>query len=324
MKIYAWSADESGCGYYRCALPMAELARRGHETAAGTRMPEDWMASADVIVGQRVCMPGPSSTWQRLAAEGRTLVYEIDDDLFQVDARSNPVGHRAFGAPAMRRRLRDNIAAATRVTVTTVPLARLLREHHPDVRVVPNMVPAALLDWERPRRGRVTVGWAGSATHEMDLAEVAAPLRQFAARAPQADFHLMGADYRGMLRLPAGRVRQSGWNGSVEEYHRQVDFDVGLAPLRPHVFNQAKSPIRILELSALGIPVVASDYGPYAESVQHGVTGFLCRRPHEWVKALTELARDEGMRAEMGEAGRKWAATRTIEGNGHMWEKALT
>jgi glycosyltransferase involved in cell wall biosynthesis len=322
VKAFFWSADENACGYYRCGLPAAELARRGHETLATPRMPADWMVSADVFVGQRVCMPAPSTTWRRLALEGRHLVCELDDDLFRVDP-SSPA-HSVFSGQEIQARIRGNLALAMRVTVTTEPLAAVVREFNPDVRVVPNMVPAALLGWERPRCGQVTVGWSGSATHQMDLEEVVAPLRQFARRVPEARVHLMGADYRQLLRLPADQVRHTGWVGGVEDFHRAIDFDIGLAPLRPHVFNAAKSDIRIVELGALGIPVVASDYGPYAESVQHGVTGFLCRRPHQWVKALTELARDEGMRVEMGAAGRKWASTRTIEGNGHLWAEALS
>ncbi|CAO5150815.1 conserved hypothetical protein [Frankia sp. AiPs1] len=324
MKIFGWAADEQGCGYYRISQPMAALRALGHETHTSTVLTAEW-ADADVIVGQRVCNPGPSTTWQRLAADGRRLVFEVDDDLTRIEPGYNPAGHRTFGQPEARRRIRANMAAAAMATVTTEPLARAIREHAADVRVIPNMIPAALLDHARPRRERLTVGWAGGGVgvHELGIREIAAPLRQFLARTPEADVHLMGSDYRPELRVPTARLRYTPWIESVPGYHRSVDFDVGLAPLRPHLFNQSKSDIRILELAALGIPVIASGYGPYAEAVQHGVTGYLCRQPHEWVRALTTLAHDQDLRAEMGAAARTWAASRTIEDNIHIWEEVL-
>lgn len=274
-----------------------------------------------MIVGQRVCMPGPSQTWQRLAAAGRALVYEIDDDLFNVD-HTNRAAHQVFGDPEIQARIRANAAAASLVTVTTEPLAEVMRQHNPNVVVLPNCVPESLLVHRRHRRERLTLGWAGSATHEMDLAEIAAPLRQYLDRNPHVALHMMGVDYAEWMSLPLGQVRVTPWISSVETYLMMVDFDVALAPLRAHVFNRAKSSLRVLEASALGIPVVASDYGPYAEFVRDGETGFLVRRDHEWGQRLRELDRDDAMREEMGVKARELARGHTIEGNAHRWEDA--
>lgn len=96
MKVFGWAADQAGCGYYRLGLPLAALRALGREALVSTVLPDDWL-DADVIVGQRVCLPAPSRTWQRLAADGRRLVYEIDDDLFRVHP-TNP-GARVFTDP---------------------------------------------------------------------------------------------------------------------------------------------------------------------------------------------------------------------------------
>jgi glycosyltransferase involved in cell wall biosynthesis len=74
----------------------------------------------------------------------------------------------------------------------------------------------------------------------------------------------------------------------------------------------------------LGIPVIASDYGPYAEFVDHGVTGLLARSDHDWGRHLRALVEDEAMRTEMGAAARTQAAEWTIEANASQWEKVLT
>lgn len=59
MKIRFWKADGGGCAWYRCELPAATLAARGHDVLTSQVMSGEWM-NAEVIVGQRVCNPDPS------------------------------------------------------------------------------------------------------------------------------------------------------------------------------------------------------------------------------------------------------------------------
>lgn len=326
MRVFGWAADSAGCGWYRMQMPLDELAKHGHETLVDSVMPEEWRDTADVIVGQRVCKGAPSRVWQELAASKNRplLVFEVDDNLFEVDA-SSPVAHEWFNRPQVQANLRSNAAVADVVTVSTEPLAEVMRRINPNVRVVPNMVPAALLDLPDVRRtdGVVTVGWAGSSTHAMDFADVASELVRFFPRNPGTEYHSIGGLFPSMQGLSAKHVRISGWRHDIWDYYRGIDFHVALAPLRPHVFNRSKSPVKAIEMAARGIPIVASDTGPYPEFVRHGVTGFLPSRPHEWPKYLRELVNDQAMRDEMGAAALALAAEHTIEGGWQRWEEAL-
>jgi glycosyltransferase involved in cell wall biosynthesis len=263
--------------------------------------------------------------WQRLARRGNRprLVFEIDDDLWDVDA-SSARAHKFFSDPAVRARLDQNVRVADAVTVTTERLADVVRPLNPNVHVIPNYLPAWLLDHERPHRdGRVVIGWGGSATHAMDFAELKGPLRQFLARTPGVEFHAIGADYATWMGLPKDRCRATPWVESVPGFWRAIDFDIALAPLKPHPFNRAKSWIKATEAGMLGIPIVASDVGPYSDYVRHGETGYLVRRDHEWGRYLRALVNDPAMRAEMGAAARRQAADHTIEGNIDAWKKVL-
>jgi glycosyltransferase involved in cell wall biosynthesis len=69
-------------------------------------------------------------------------------------------------------------------------------------------------------------------------------------------------------------------------------------------------PICYLEAMALGIPVVGTDAGGAAESVIDGRTGFIVppKQPELIADRLKRLLRDERLRREMGEAGRRHAA----------------
>lgn len=324
LDVFGWQADEAGCGTIRIQLPLAALAAEGVATASGQRMSVD--LETRTLIGQRVCMPGSSARWQELAArpDGPRLVFELDDDLWQIDG-TNSVAHAFFSQPDVRERLEANIRAADAVTVTMEPLAELVRQFNDNVHVIPNRLPAWLLDHARPRStdGAVTIGWGGSATHHMDVAEVGGQLRQVMRRNPHTELHLIGSDYRRELGVTDARVRFTPPVTPVPDYWRAIDFDVMLAPLRAHVFNASKSALRCLEAAMLGIPVVASDYGPYAGFVRHGETGYLVKRDHEWGRYLTQLVNDEAMRTEMGANARKQAADWTIEGNIDQWRKVL-
>ncbi len=324
MKVFFWSADSSGCAYYRCELPAAELARRGHETHVCDRMPEDWMDTADVIVGQRVCQPGPTVRWQQLARDGRCgLVYEVDDDLLDIDPSNGPAWS-FFSRPEIRANVIRNIEVADLVTVSTEPLAEVMRRWNRNVTVLPNCVPASLLDAPpAPGWKGLTLGWSGGMSHKLDLAEARDPVRQFLRRYPDAGLHIMGhVDPDFCKAMPTERLHITKWVDSVPDFHELIDFDVALAPLRPSPFNRSKSAIRCLEAAALGIPVIASDFGPYAGFVAHGVTGLLVSRPHEWGMHLRTLL-NPTTRREIGRKARALAAQHTIEGSIELWEKAL-
>jgi glycosyltransferase involved in cell wall biosynthesis len=324
LDVFAWSADKNGCGYYRTQLPMQGLADLGYATHHATRLPQPVRHNRDVtVIGQRVCDPNPSIMWQQLAAEGRHLIYEVDDDLFTVDHRS-PAAHQYYGRPEVRDNIRRNIEVSAAVTVTTEPLADIVRQWNPNVHVIPNAVPDWLLDHQipQPDDGTVTIGWGGSATHDMDWDHTGQQIRRLLQREPSTVLHCIGNDYGALLKAP--RRRFTPWQQSVEDYYRAIDYTIGVIPLLPHVFNVAKSAIKATEAAALGIPVVASAVRPYEDFVQDNVTGYLVRRDHEWATALRALIHEPDMRTEMGLAARELARRYTLSAIAPLWEKALT
>jgi len=315
MKVFGLH-DESGCGFYRIRLPLGELGKNGHEV----RFKSGWSEEArgyPIIVGQRMDKHDALPIWRRLKL-GSRLVYEIDDDVFNVE-EVNWMAHRVYSKPIPQDAVIHAAQVADLVTVTTEPLAEVMRKHNPNVAVLPNHVPSELLDIQRPKRDRLTVGWAGGASHGLDMALIAAQLRRFLQRHPHVDLHLIGTDYGDTIRHKA---RFTKWDDDVYGYYRNIDFDIGLAPLTGSVFNRSKSAIRCLELAALGIPVIASDVEPYRDFVIDGVTGYLARHEHEWFKRLRELANDEAMRSSMGSKAREAARNWTIDNGYRLWEQA--
>jgi glycosyltransferase involved in cell wall biosynthesis len=80
---------------------------------------------------------------------------------------------------------------------------------------------------------------------------------------------------------------------------------VGIAPLRSTTFNEAKSPIKFLEYSAIGMPTVASHGHPYQDVIEDGVNGRLVSEdPSEWFKAIDAYLSDGELREKTVEAAR--------------------
>jgi len=324
-SIFGWMADNAGCAWYRLLLPLGELRRQGVDTRWGPELKEkDW--EVDILIGQRVCLPGPTGIWQRLAKhKGKRplLVIELDDDLLNVD-RANRASE-FYDNPYAKANLISNLQVADLVTVSTEPLAEAMRRYNPNVVVLPNCIPSQMLSWQPGcYSDRFTIGWQGSPTHDADWAAAADPVRRWFNRAKKAglqvEMHTYGAVPETFPQVTPHR--HTKWNPDIARYYPSLDWHVALAPLAPSIFNNSKSDLRVLEAGMLGFPVVGSNVVAYHDSIKHGANGFLVSQPSDWGKHLQALAQDPDLRQRMAQAGREFAATRTVEANAHRWLEA--
>ncbi len=329
MKIFGWAADNAGPGFYRLRVPLDALARHGgHEVRVDTRMDEWGLEEADVIVGQRVAQPGAAKRWERLAtnAYGRRplLVLELDDDLWNVDPANVPAW-KFFreGGPGILDNLTRSVKLADVVTVSTEPLAEVVRRINPNVVVLPNSLPAAAYLGGGRRADGLRIGWGGGASHVLDVEEMLPSLRQHLRRRPRDTYVNMGTLFPSVTRAVsgAGRVQAFPWTDDMDQYYRQVaSLDIGLAPLRPSVFNRSKSDLKVLEYAAAGVAFIASKVGPYESSVDDGATGLLTTRPHEWGVALRYLSENDAARTDLAADAYTWALSRSVDQTWQHWE----
>jgi glycosyltransferase involved in cell wall biosynthesis len=317
--VFGWQADYAGCGYYRVELPVKEYLRQGGRGAHSTEVSPEIYEQADVIVGQRVLGPPATEAWKQWCDKADKLcVFEIDDDLFNIDPSN--VAYTSYTPPYLAN-IKANIECAHVVTVTTAKLANMLSCLNSNIHIVPNRVPEWLTDWTRPRTEELTVGWAGSISHVMDWDDPAPQIGRFLQRNPEVKFHAVGGVFPSMVKWPRTQIRSTKWVDGVEGYYKVVDFDIGVIPLKPHLFNQSKSYIKALEYAALGIPAVVSDAGTYSDFVDQGKTGYLVQYDHEWSSILRDLANNPVKRHKMGYEARLKAKKHTIEGNLGSWLK---
>lgn len=332
MKACWWAADDSGSSYYRCNLPANALRWIEHDAVSLrdiTTIP--W--PADVLIGARQANPGPVELWERIRKDGScTLVYDLDDDYLAIDEASNPEAYAFWDRVTLNRMLKA-VNLAHRVTVVSEALAEVMREHHDNVVVVPNGLHAGWLAAPREYTNdrSVRIGWAGtqSTVHELPLAAKAINrILDYHGPAGQPTLTCIGVPAEWIAQAGVNHERVNGTNvirGTEPYLHACAQaFDIWVAPYRDIPFNQAKFPTKALEAGFLGIPLIASAIRPYEEWIDHGVTGFLVRQPHEWGKYLKRLVDDVDLRRSMGLAARAKASAHVMQGLAPDWERALT
>jgi glycosyltransferase involved in cell wall biosynthesis len=313
---------------------LRQLEQHGHEVtfrsasdSKGNKTPVTLrdMQGYDVILGQRFNTHRGLDTWRRARTPLSRLVYETDDDVFSVTAENFQAYH-LFSRPEVRDAVTHMAEVADLITVTTGHLAQVMREQtgNGSVAVLPNCIPAWILDLPSPRNRRPVIGWQGGASHGVDVGLIVGPVRRFLKRFPGWDFRLGGTDYRPTFEI-GDRADFRPWVPVYEDpegYYATIDFDIGLAPLVVNDFAKSKSNIKVLEYAARGIPSVATDCEVYRSFIRHGENGFLVKRDHEWLHYLSILAADDSLRLAMGKAARDDAAALTIEGNWVRWQDA--
>lgn len=322
MRVFGWSNAAGGIHHYRIREPLRGLATRGHETKTLPAATADVFDQWDVVIVRGLHHPKNSLLWQWAAKTDRPAlrVYDLDDDIWAWQPGSNK---DRYWTADRRLAVELNIQAADLVTTPTDSLASLLAELNPRVAVLPNTIPAKLLQLQSNHRERFIIGWQGAEDHIRDLQAIYDPVLRFMLAHSDVEFHVWGP--RGIIDFPdalVNRIVVHPWISSVWGHYYRLNMDIGLAPLDPlDTFNATKSDIRIREYAALGIPFIASDCDAYTATA-NAARGIIVNTPEEWEQALTELYGNRDLRIWMAEQGRLRARLWTTENNGIETERA--
>ena len=121
-------------------------------------------------------------------------------------------------------------------------------------------------------------------------------------------FQLWGREsgYRNDVQF--GMDWREAWQREDSWQHFIITSDVGVVP----IFDQVKSPHKILNYMAYGIPVICSPVDSHKRLIEHGVNGFLAESDEEWAHYLN-LLRDSELRNHIGAEARKTAECYSVE-----------
>lgn len=346
VKVYVFPADLAGCGLYRMIWPARALQRDGHDVTIVTPRERGKMLSAemdvngrivnvitpecDVIVFQRVTHRLIAEAIPVIRRKGITVVVDMDDDLSRIHP-GNPaftlLHPRSTGDPRTADHSWQHVQRACDLAdLVTVSTPALLDRYakHGRGRVVPNYIPEAYLSV--PHWDSAVVGWGGSIHSHPDDLQTMGPAVQRHVRGGGA-FMVAGSGdgVAQVLNLgdyvpPTTGVTDPGqpWAEAL------TTLGIGIAPLADTRFNAAKSWLKPLEYSAVGLPWVASPRAEYARLHKTYKIGLLAKTPNDWYRQLERLSKSVALRGELGAAARVAATGLTIEKHADEWLDAWT
>ena len=247
---------------------------------------------ADVLVINGACNADLLSVMHRRKQAGLLTVYEINDDVQEMQSENPLSGF--FGQPENVRLFRRLALSADAVQYSVPELQRIYGSLNARGRVFQNQLVAPPPLRSSRESGEVSIGWGGSAGHLDDMAEVAPALIRFVTSRPSVTLCLMCSDKIWQLfdALPPARKRRTPV-GSIHDYYAFVSqLDIGIAPNRDRAFNRARSDVKFLEYAGYGAVPVVQRLVPYLSSVRHGENGFLFQSSSELVQLLEQLVAD--------------------------------
>lgn len=146
---------------------------------------------------------------------------------------------------------------------------------------------------------------SGTKTHDIDFRTAAAGIE--AAMVADARLRLQIV---GDLTLPSNFARfgQRVEKLTGRNYGAYLELlskaDIAIAPLEETIFNDAKSNIKYLEASILGVPSVCSPAQAFQDVIESGENGYLAKTDGEWTAHLLALAESAVLRQKMGNRAR--------------------
>jgi len=339
MRLVAVGAPDSS-GHYRIRQPLEALRAKGtvnyearaHLPIAFTRSgPQDVHLDPDVevVVLQRPMMYFMPDVIDVLHRKHIKVAIDLDDDFHTAHAhnRAFQLNHPKVNPLQNWNHLGECIKRADLVTVSTDALAKRYGSHG-RVAVLRNAVDD---DWLGiPHRGNGhTLGWAGTVVnHPIDLQATRGGVALALREHPDWKFFCVGgAKYANLVQKGLELDEEpiaSDWR-PLELHPLLVSaIDVGIVPLHDSVFNQAKSWLKGIEYSALGIPFVASDLPEYQLLKRRFGLGVLAPpRARNWQRRLGAIMDEQ----HLHEAYREWSRAQvrqflTISVNAWRWQEA--
>jgi glycosyltransferase involved in cell wall biosynthesis len=328
-KIICFRGDRAGCHFARIFCPFGKLAQRHKDNYivyVSSAIIEDHLKNEyDVIVLQRQYKMDVLQPILQMKKRGPKLVYEIDDDLFNIPDW-NPA-KAVLGTKSAQDGIKRFLSNVDALFVSTLPLVNLYKPYCEKIYVLPNSINYEFVYDKVQNSQKKVVLWQGSMTHYKDIAIAE---KGFAALAKNKDIILKmwcGFDpqtHKPVFDFPGSQVIPLVPFEAFYAMFSQIDAHIGLAPLNANIFNRSKSNLKFLEYTVQGMVTVASDFGPYKETIEHEKTGILVSDNRDWYDAVMDIVNNEEKRNKILENAKKVVDGRyNIEINYQLWKEAI-
>jgi len=216
---------------------------------------------------------------------------------------------------------RKIVRFADGVIVSTEHLGRIYGRLNPNVYVCRNSVDPDDWDDPPPQDDVFTVGFAGSVSHFFDLQDIRRALGWLEDQPGVEIVSIGGLEF-------TGTHKHIDWTDDLAAYRKNLldaRLDVGLAPLRPGGWADAKSDVKALEYAMAGAVPVVSDVEAYSPWQDEGPCYWVPpKSPKGWLKVLKHIVTHKEEARAMAWQARLWVlGRRTIQREIGEWRRAV-
>lgn len=258
----------------------------------------------DVIVVQRI-LPFLDTLLEKAKKHNIKVIYETDDDLLNVEENSPSFDY----INKYKQSLMDLIGYSQTITVTTEFLASKFNNKR--VKIIRNYLTSPIeIAEDINHNERIKIGYYGTLTHTKDLfliKDVIIDLKKLMKERYniEFDFEIIGGfnqedniveDWYNEIKLPEFC---EDYEKFMKWLQKNANWDMAIVPLEDSKFNNSKSELKFIELTAMGIPGVYSDVPAYNSVVIDSKNGFLASSKEDWIKKLELLILDEKLRLDI-------------------------
>lgn len=180
LNVLGLVADNSACGYYRVVNPLHYLKMHGANIEYGSHHSMDNFMRYDYIIAPRQHSPEVYEILRFIMWEGKTVIFEIDDDLDAV-LPSSPAYYAYHPGSEELKWIHKVMSWCDGVTTTTREMAKWCYRNNRNVAILENLIDFSFRDWNgevtyqdgqpilkplpvrRPKEweGKTVVGWQG-------------------------------------------------------------------------------------------------------------------------------------------------------------------
>ena len=348
IKALGLLSDTAACGHYRLINIFSTLKRHGANVEWTPSQDFHKLLQYDLIIAPRQHDVDTYEMLRALQWEGKTVIYEIDDDLFTVRP-TNPAYNVYHPGAESLVYVEKFLRNSNGVTVTTPELAHTYSKFNSNISVLPNYIDFSIRNWacdvewvdgqpifnvKRIKKApefedKIVIGWAGGVSHLEDLKQIIKPLQTVLNKYDNVVFAFYGDINLFNATDPSGMIDRSKVI-HVKPRHF-LDFpeglfgvDIGLCPILGCEFNLSKSCLKPLEMMAAGQAVIASNVGPYSRlaKTHPGLIQLVgnSEGTTTWENAMSYLIENTELRQDLQLEGRRVAVSHySLETNFHHW-----
>ena len=233
-----------------------------------------------------------------LRKRARRIVYDLDDAvMFKNTLAESPY------SKTRQKRFRNMVRNCDAVIAGNTFLRDQALRYNSAVSVIPTSIPVAtysLKDYSQ-RKSIVTIGWIGDHGSIHYLEKMKDVFEDLGRKYPgKVELKIICDVFFDCENMP---VKKVAWTRD-KEVDELKDIDIGIMPLVDDPWSWGKCGLKILQYFGVGVPAVCTPVGVNRDVVKPEHSGYWATTPEDWVKGLSMLVENPGLRQRMGMNGR--------------------